>query len=60
MSGWLLDSVEIEGFRGINNEGDPLVLQFAHDAVNSVSAPKWSRQELDIRCTYIRSSKSTT
>ena len=39
MSGWLLDSVEIEGFRGINNEGDPLVLQFAHDAVNSVSAP---------------------
>jgi hypothetical protein len=39
VSGWLLDSVEIEGFRGINNEGDPLVLQFAHDAVNSVSAP---------------------
>jgi DNA repair exonuclease SbcCD ATPase subunit len=39
VSGWLLDSVEIEGFRGINNEGDPLVLQFAHEAVNSVSAP---------------------
>jgi hypothetical protein len=39
MSGWLLDTVEIEGFRGINNEGDPLVLKFSHDAVNSVSAP---------------------
>ena len=39
MTTWLLDSVEIEGFRGINNEGDPLVLKFAHDAVNSISAP---------------------
>src|ERR1700746_3766954 len=39
MSGWLLERIEIEGFRGINNEGDPLVLDFAPDAVNSVSAP---------------------
>jgi AAA domain len=39
MTTWFLDSVEIEGFRGINNEGDPLVLNFARDAVNSVSAP---------------------
>jgi hypothetical protein len=23
MSGWLLEAIEIEGFRGINNEGDP-------------------------------------
>ncbi|MBR1130944.1 AAA family ATPase [Bradyrhizobium iriomotense] len=39
MSGWFLEGLEIEGVRGINNEGDPLVLSFAHDAVNSVSAP---------------------
>ncbi|GLH77045.1 hypothetical protein SSBR45G_19530 [Bradyrhizobium sp. SSBR45G] len=39
MAGWFLEKLEIEGIRGINNEGDPLVLQFAHDAVNSVSAP---------------------
>jgi DNA repair exonuclease SbcCD ATPase subunit len=39
MSGWFLECVEIEGFRGINNEGDPLVLNFVRDAVNSVSAP---------------------
>jgi hypothetical protein len=39
MTGWFLDSVEIEGFRGINNEGDPLVLKFGRDAVNSISAP---------------------
>ncbi|MEY9424131.1 DNA repair exonuclease SbcCD ATPase subunit, partial [Bradyrhizobium japonicum] len=39
MSGWFLERLEIEGVRGINNEGDPLVLSFAHDAVNSVSAP---------------------
>lgn len=38
MSGWLLEGLEIEGFRGINNEGDPLVLRFGIDAVNSVSA----------------------
>ncbi|MGJ5180816.1 AAA family ATPase [Bradyrhizobium oligotrophicum] len=39
MAGWFLEKLEIEGLRGINNEGDPLVLQFSHDAVNSVSAP---------------------
>ncbi|MCP3468421.1 AAA family ATPase [Bradyrhizobium sp. CCGUVB23] len=39
MSGWFLECLEVEGFRGINNEGDPLVLNFTHDAVNSVSAP---------------------
>lgn len=39
MSGWFLEGLEIEGVRGINNEGDPLVLSFAHDVVNSVSAP---------------------
>jgi len=39
MGGWFLETLEIEGVRGINNEGDPLLLDFAHDAVNSVSAP---------------------
>jgi len=39
MTGWLLESLEIEGFRGINNEGDPLRLGFSCDAVNSVFAP---------------------
>jgi AAA domain len=29
----------IEGFRGINNDGDPLVLKFKPDAVNSLHAP---------------------
>lgn len=36
---WFLERVEIEGFRGINNEGAPLVLKFKPDSVNSVSAP---------------------
>lgn len=36
---WLLERLEIEGFRGINNEGDPLVLKLKTDAVNSLSAP---------------------
>lgn len=39
MSRYFLASVAIEGFRGINNDGDPLVLKFKHDAVNSVHAP---------------------
>lgn len=39
MSRYFLASVNIEGFRGINNDGDPLVLKFKHDAVNSVHAP---------------------
>ncbi|MEA4837124.1 MAG: AAA family ATPase [Rhodospirillaceae bacterium] len=39
MSRYFLASAAIEGFRGINNDGDPLVLKFKHDAVNSVHAP---------------------
>lgn len=39
MSRYFLSSAAIEGFRGINNDGDPLVLKFKHDAVNSVHAP---------------------
>lgn len=39
MSRYFLASVAIEGFRGISNDGDPLVLKFKHDAVNSVHAP---------------------
>lgn len=36
---WFLDGLEIEGFRGINNEGTPLTLKFKQDCVSSVSAP---------------------
>ncbi|MFN4274610.1 MAG: AAA family ATPase [Aliihoeflea sp.] len=39
MSRYFLASAAIEGFRGINNDGDPLMLKFKHDAVNSVHAP---------------------
>ncbi|MGE8136320.1 AAA family ATPase [Novosphingobium subterraneum] len=39
MSRYFLASAAIEGFRGINNDGDPLVLRFRHDAVNSIHAP---------------------
>jgi hypothetical protein len=39
MSRYFLSSAAIEGFRGINNDGDPLVLRFKHDAVNSIQAP---------------------
>ena len=39
MSGWYLQEISIEGFRGINNEGAPLVLRFKPEHVNSVSAP---------------------
>ena len=39
MSGWFLERLEIEGFRGINNEGDPLVLKLNKNAVNSITAP---------------------
>jgi len=39
MSRYFLASATIEGFRGINNDGDPLVLRFRHDAVNSIHAP---------------------
>lgn len=38
MTRWLLSEVAIEGFRGINNEGDPLVLKLGPDSVNSISA----------------------
>jgi DNA repair exonuclease SbcCD ATPase subunit len=36
---WFLETIEIEGFRGINNAGDPLELKFHPDKVNSVFAP---------------------
>ena len=36
---WFLEQVEIEGLRGINNEGSPLLLKFKANCVNSVSAP---------------------
>lgn len=39
MSGWFLEAIEIEGFRGINNEGDPLSLRFKPNSVCSISAP---------------------
>jgi hypothetical protein len=39
MSGWYLKELSIEGFRGINNEGAPLVLKFQPDQINSISAP---------------------
>jgi DNA repair exonuclease SbcCD ATPase subunit len=38
MSSWFLTKVAIEGFRGINNQGDPLELKFKADKVNSVFA----------------------
>ncbi|TIX69891.1 MAG: hypothetical protein E5V30_15870 [Mesorhizobium sp.] len=37
-TGWFLEGVSIEGFRGINNEGKPLELKFKPDKINSVSA----------------------
>jgi AAA domain len=39
MTRYFLGGLSIEGFRGINNDGDPLVLKFKSDAVNSVHAP---------------------
>lgn len=39
MARFFLIEIEIEGFRGINNEGEPLKLRFAPDKVNSVFAP---------------------
>lgn len=38
VTGWLLEGISIEGFRGINNQGKPLELRFHLDKVNSVSA----------------------
>lgn len=37
--GWFLERLEIEGFRGINNEKAPLTLSFKSDAISSISAP---------------------
>lgn len=39
MTRYFLGSLAIEGFRGINNDGAPLVLRFKADAVNSIHAP---------------------
>ena len=36
MSRYFLTRLQIEGFRGINNEGSPLDLKFKPDAVNSI------------------------
>ena len=36
MTRYFLRNIKIEGFRGINNETDPLELRFRSDAVNSV------------------------
>ena len=38
MTRYFLTRVQIEGFRGINNEAEPLDLRFRKDAVNSVFA----------------------
>lgn len=38
MTRYFLTVVKIEGFRGINNEGDPLEIKFRADAVNSIFA----------------------
>lgn len=38
MKRYFLTKISVEGFRGINNEGDPLVLKFRPEAVNSVFA----------------------
>ncbi|KXV59863.1 hypothetical protein AD948_07285 [Acetobacter senegalensis] len=38
VTGWLLEGVSIEGFRGVNNEGQPLELKFHPTKVSSISA----------------------
>jgi hypothetical protein len=38
MTRYYLSQISIEGFRGINNDGDPLVIKFKPDAVNSIHA----------------------
>lgn len=38
MSRYFLSKISVEGFRGINNEGDPLVINFKPEAVNSIHA----------------------
>ena len=39
LTGWFIENLEIEGFRGINNENSPLIHPFNSDAVSSISAP---------------------
>lgn len=39
MSRYFLTKLRVEGFRGINNENQPLELKFKPDSVNSVFAP---------------------
>jgi hypothetical protein len=36
---WFLEGLEVEGFRGINNEGAPLALKFKPNCVSSITAP---------------------
>lgn len=38
MARYYLSEISIEGFRGINNDGDPLIIKFKSDAVNSIHA----------------------
>ena len=38
MPRYFLTRLSIEGFRGVNNENDPLDISFRPDAVNSVFA----------------------
>lgn len=38
MDRYFIDSISIEGFRGINNSGVPLVVKFDYNAVNSIYA----------------------
>lgn len=35
MAKYYINSLSIEGFRGINNEGNPLIIDFKHDGVTS-------------------------
>jgi len=39
MTRYFLSRISIEGFRGINNSGEPLVIPLKPDAVNSIHAP---------------------
>src|ERR1700724_1687074 len=38
MPRYYLSQISIEGFRGINNDGDPLVIKFKPNSVNSIHA----------------------
>jgi DNA repair exonuclease SbcCD ATPase subunit len=39
MTRYFLSALSVEGFRGINNHDDPLVLKFRKESVNSIHAP---------------------